>query len=513
MNFFKIIKYDYLQRTRSYAFLITLCAGLAMAYTFVPEPNANYATIRISDYIGVYNSAWFGYVTAIMSSVFLSLIGFYLVNSAIEKDIETKVGQIIASTSVSNFKYLFSKVISNFLILLTIVLIIFLMSITLFFLYNDGYSFQLLHFVKPYLFITLPAMFFIAVLAVVFEVVLGRYSILKNVLFFFLFIALLLVTPFIENQFSLDVFGNKIVIHQMEEMVKGITQTNEKISLTIGYVIGNIGESKKFIFNGVHFPYLFLISRVLWIGLGILLTVFISTVFHRFNVKENVRVPKQKSDKTDKNPKREIILSRLPKTVVNYGILPLLKVEISLLIRNGKRWLWGINILGMVLLAFLPLEIAHQIILPILWFLQVARLSELVTKEIHHNVYYFAFTSYKPIVRVLVSQLLAGIVLMLFIASPLIIRLLIQVNFIALSSVVFGGIFIVLFAAGLGIITKSKKLFEVVFFLLTYANINKIAFVDYFGGLTNQLNTTVLFLCAALLLVSLKIRMYQIKNM
>ncbi|WP_243456863.1 hypothetical protein [Polaribacter batillariae] len=74
--FLNIIKLDYLQRTRNYNFLITLCASLAIAYTFVPEPNANYSTIRISDYVGYYNSAWFGYVTAIMSSIFLSLIGF-----------------------------------------------------------------------------------------------------------------------------------------------------------------------------------------------------------------------------------------------------------------------------------------------------------------------------------------------------------------------------------------------------------------------------------------------------
>jgi len=104
--FLTIIKSDYLQRTRSYAFLITLCASLAIAYTFVPEPNANYSTIRIADHVGYYNSAWFGYVTAIMTSIFLSLIGFYLVNSGIKKDIETRVGQIIAATPISNFKYL-----------------------------------------------------------------------------------------------------------------------------------------------------------------------------------------------------------------------------------------------------------------------------------------------------------------------------------------------------------------------------------------------------------------------
>lgn len=113
-NLINTIKFDYLQRTRTYPFLVTLCASLAIAYTFVPEPNANYSTIRIANTVGFYNSAWFGYVTAMMTSMFLSLIGFYLVNSGIKKDIETKVGQIVASTKVTNFTYLLSKVSSNF---------------------------------------------------------------------------------------------------------------------------------------------------------------------------------------------------------------------------------------------------------------------------------------------------------------------------------------------------------------------------------------------------------------
>ena len=81
-SFFTIIKYDYLQRTRSYAFLITLCLTLGVAYTFVPGPNANYSTIHLSNYQGFYNSDWIAYVTAIMTSSFLSLIGFYLVNNS-----------------------------------------------------------------------------------------------------------------------------------------------------------------------------------------------------------------------------------------------------------------------------------------------------------------------------------------------------------------------------------------------------------------------------------------------
>ncbi|MEO7047637.1 MAG: hypothetical protein ABI091_20225, partial [Ferruginibacter sp.] len=95
-NYKSIIKGDYQQRTRSYAFLITLAISLYLAYTFVPAPGADYTTVKIGNYVGLNNTAWVGYVTAMMTSVFLSLIGFYLVNNSIKKDKDTEVGMIIA---------------------------------------------------------------------------------------------------------------------------------------------------------------------------------------------------------------------------------------------------------------------------------------------------------------------------------------------------------------------------------------------------------------------------------
>lgn len=486
-SFLTIIKSDYLQRTRSYAFLVTLCASLAIAYTFVPEPNANYSTIRIADHVGYYNSAWFGYVTAIMTSVFLSLIGFYLVNSGVKKDIETKIGQIIASTSITNFKYLLSKILSNFLVLLTIVVVIFIMSIALFILYNDGFTFELIQFIKPYLLITIPAMFFVSTFAVIFEVLFGKYSLVQNIGFFFLFTSLLVFSPKTELQYSFDVFGSKIVLNQLEETVRNITKSDEKTGLTnIGYVWGNLKQVKKFEFNGIDFPTSFIISRIMWMLFGIGIITLISRFFHRFNIKERVSIKKTKMVDIEHTSFKERNISKLPNLNINYGTFSLLKTELLLLFRKGKKWLWLLNILGMVLLAVLPLKIAHQIVLPILWFFQVSRLSDITTKETTNNIHYFAFTSYKPIGRLFLAQLLSSIILILVLAIPLIIRLGVSFDYAAALSTVLGGIFIVLFAALLGVLSRGEKLFEVIFFMITYANINSIPFTDYFGGFEHQ---------------------------
>lgn len=481
-----LVQYDFLQRTRSYAFLVTLCATLAIAYTFVPEPSASYSTIKIGEYVGFYNSAWFGYVTAIMTSIFLSLIGFYLVNSGVKKDADTKVGQIIASTPVSNVKYLLVKALSNFVLLLAIVAVVFLMSIVLFYLYNDGFSLQLLQFLKPYLLITIPSMVFVACLAVVLEIVLPKWPVIQNVLFFVLFSMLMVFAPKNELQYNMDVFGSKLVINQMEEAVRTITNTPKTDGLTIGYVLKNDSESKKFAFEGIDFPTSFALSRLALIFGSFLMVCLSSLLFHRFGKQAKPAVKSKQSKQFEEEEVKDISIGGLHAAGENFSILPLLKTELLVLFRTGKRWLWLINLVGMVLLATLPLSMAHTMVVPVLWFLQVSRLSGLATKERQHQMHYFALSSYHPIQRLLTSQLLAAFLLLLGLSTPLLVRYAVLFNLGAIGSILLGSLFIVFLAAVLGSLSKGRKLFEVLFFMLTYANINGIEPVDYFGAFSHH---------------------------
>lgn len=485
-TFLTSIKYDYLQRTRSYGFLITLCIALAIGYSFIPEPNAGYATIRIGAYIGAYNSAWIGHVTAIMTSIFLSLVGFYLINNSISNDQKTKMGQLVAATPVRNFQYLLAKVLSNFLVLLTIAFLVFIMSIILFFSYNAGFDFELLQFIKPYLFISLPALFCISVLAIVFELLFGRFSILQNVAFFFVFMFLLIIKPKTDSQLALDVFGTHIITQQMEETVSQITGEKELPMLSIGFVFNTETDNIPFNFKGARFSNFFLLSRIAWMLLGIGIIGLIAPFFHRFNTKERKLKKRKQTAFTTAKGTETIELNTLASPSSNTGLLALLKAEMKLILRKGKTWLWALNFLGMVALAFLPLDLAYQFALPILWFLQVGRLSDLTSKELMHQVHYFAFTSFKPLGRLLTSQLVVASLLLIGLALPLLIRLALSGQFIGVLAVVLGALFVVMLAALLGMLTKGKKLFELLFFMLTYTNINGIVYTDYFGAFAHH---------------------------
>jgi putative Mn2+ efflux pump MntP len=80
--------------------------------------------MQLGSYHGVANSAWLGSVMGLVSAVFLSLIGFYVVKNTIQRDRETRVGRILAATPVNRSFYTLSKALSNLAVLSAMVLVL-----------------------------------------------------------------------------------------------------------------------------------------------------------------------------------------------------------------------------------------------------------------------------------------------------------------------------------------------------------------------------------------------------
>ncbi|WP_219225528.1 hypothetical protein [Pedobacter antarcticus] len=524
---YNIIKADYLQRTRSYSFLITLAVTVFMAYSFVPPDTASYTTLSALGYKGVYNSAWVGYVSGIMTSFMLSFYGFLLVNSGIKKDIETEVGLIIATTPVTNFKYLLSKQLSNYLVLLTITGITFIVSIAVFLVRGTDQPFILGNFVFPYLFFAIPALFVVAALAVTAEVFLGKRSILQFIIYFLLFG---ICMAFINEKGGSDTgvfdpFGLSLMTKSITQHIN--THFNEDIkSVSFGFIFNGHKTFKLFAWEGLNWTPIFIFSRLLWIGFGLGLIYISSLFFHRFDFKQAVTIKKKKLQSASAvsateagqliDPMR-ISRSVLPALSFNYGIYPLIKTEFLLLIRQGNKWLWLLNAALWVAMFVAPFKYAYSYLLPVLLFLQVTRWSELVTKEKTNRIHYFAYASYKPLQRMLPAQIMAGILLAISLSLPVIIRSISTSNLYAVIGLLNGAVLIVLLAVALGILTGGKKLFEVFFFLLTYAVINQVPFADYLGSLPDHhapfFIWIVLMMNLTLTVVLFIARRYQIRHL
>ena len=89
---YHLVRADFLERVRRYSFLLTLAGALWVAYGVATE---EVWIVVGNGYRGVYNSAWIGALMAICCSTFLSLAGFYIVKNSVQRDTDTRVGQIL----------------------------------------------------------------------------------------------------------------------------------------------------------------------------------------------------------------------------------------------------------------------------------------------------------------------------------------------------------------------------------------------------------------------------------
>jgi hypothetical protein len=521
---YSIIKADYLQRTRSYSFLITLAITIYGAYSFVPPPTASYTTLTMVGYKGVYNSAWVGYVSAMMTTIMLSLYGFFLVNSGIKKDIDTEVGLIIATTPITNFGYLLSKMLSNFLVLLTIGGITFVVSIAMFFLRTSGYPFLITDFIIPYCLFALPALFSISAFAVVAEVFLGKRNILQYIIFIFLFGIIMANVTSARNKtvaVFIDPFGVRTMTHSIMDKVNSQYHADVK-EVNLGFTFNAKHAFKTFEWNGITWTDIFLLSRLVWIIFALSIVYFSSFFFHRFDFRQ--RVSRKKKSKAVifnaeklKAPSTSIKPASLPPVTADYSIFPFIKTELLLLIRKGPKWFWFIN--GGLWLSMLiaPLNIVHAYLLPVLLFLQVTRWSDLATKEKTNRLHYFTYSSYKPLQRMLPAQLLTGIIMAIVLTLPVLFRYLIAKNFYAIINILNGAVLIILLAVCLGILSGGKKLYEIIFFMLTYSVVEKFPAADYLGGMPHDSNTGIIIIVLMLnvffSVVSFAIRGYQVRHL
>ena len=117
---FHMVRADFLERVRRYSFLLTLGFSVYLGYAMY----SGQINMQLGSYRGVANSAWLGSVVGLIGSVFLSLIGFYVVKNTIQRDRETRVGRILAATPMSRSFYTLSKALSNLAVLSAMAMIL-----------------------------------------------------------------------------------------------------------------------------------------------------------------------------------------------------------------------------------------------------------------------------------------------------------------------------------------------------------------------------------------------------
>jgi hypothetical protein len=185
-------------RLRSPATILTVLALIAAAFAYVPPPDAKRASImwQVGErtYSGTYTAGFVGSVVALLTSMLLPLVGFYLVTGSVRRDLERRVWPIIAATRTSATSYLLGKWLASFAYLLVLAALALLPAIYLFLRYGTG-PLLLGQLVLPWLLLAPPAMAFTAAFALLFDVTPGLRGRGGYVLWFFVFSFLFMMIP------------------------------------------------------------------------------------------------------------------------------------------------------------------------------------------------------------------------------------------------------------------------------------------------------------------------------
>ncbi|MFZ2492538.1 MAG: hypothetical protein WA208_13740 [Thermoanaerobaculia bacterium] len=188
-----IVRADVLIRFRRLSTVVVFLLLSAFAYIWVPAPASGRALMRVAGARVINNSAAVSIGTAMLASLFIGLVGFYVVSNAIGRDVRTRCGSVIASTGVRSGEYITGKFAGNVLFLLTFTAGFMAVAMAMVVVRGEG-PLEPFTFLEHYALLVPPTIALVSVLAIVFESIpflSGRFG---DVAYFFVWIVLMSAT-------------------------------------------------------------------------------------------------------------------------------------------------------------------------------------------------------------------------------------------------------------------------------------------------------------------------------
>ncbi|MFH2048649.1 MAG: hypothetical protein ABIJ12_04300 [bacterium] len=498
---------DIRERTRRYSFLITMLGVLFFGYLVI---TGKYS-VQFGDCRTVYDSVWAGSLMAVCSSVMIILIGFYLVKGSISRDRKTEVGQIIASTQISGITYIISKFISNLLILLLMTAVLAIVAFITLLYRNESGFIDLWGFVSPFIFISIPATMFTAAAAVFFDTVKWLRGSVGNIIY--LFVAeFSIVFGMLEIPF-MDLAGFSIFSDSVRTAIEAIFP-GEKVGMVMGFIALDktlqVDEYRIFDWNGIVWTNAALMLRLFWIGVAGVVTGLAIPFFDRFDpalIKHKLSRKANKKKAVTESIEQSTALTNLPYKslslpVLRFSLTNMIVAELRLALK-GYHWFWYAIALGLFFAqVFTPFEIARQFIVPgaMIWPLIIW--SSMGTRELHFNTSQLLFSSPEPVARQFPAVWLSGLLIAIGSVSPMILRALGTGEGMYALALIIGVIFVPSLALMFGTLTRSKKMFEVVYLMLWYiGSVDKLAAIDVLGTLEASVTPTKLIVLSILTIV------------
>lgn len=484
------VRADYKEKSRSFSFLALMALCLFSAFLFVPRTGNGFEIMSIQPDIFMQggNPTWIPVASALGLAFFLPYIGFFYLRNAMSFDEQIGVEQLITSSSIGNLRYLTGKLLSGTLLLyifaITVIIGSFFMSLWHF----PGQLLSPLAFFTPYLFLIASAPQCVAI-----SILFGSVRFLRGAVGSVIYVIGVVIMIVLPTELDAGFFLRSFDVTAMSGLMEVLSRTAyEQTGHAIESVmlIGGYGADTAFqptiplVFDGLNFiaeDYAVFSLMLLIAVCAVILSVPLYGLTKampdkRGGVKaKNHAAPAVPFEQSSKPPFRTAAPSQ--KTMWMRAII----TEIKLMMK-GYHLIWYIiAVTGIALSSFLALNVVQTYVLPLLMLWSVNLFSQLGNREHKHDMLKIIATIPGGKVKQILFSWIAGFTVALLLALPVALRLSVEGQFVSLFAVIAGAVFLPSFAMALGEFTKTNRVFELVFIVLTYAIINGVSFAMYMG--------------------------------
>jgi hypothetical protein len=481
-----IARADFLERIRRYSFLFTLGFALYLGYL----ATAGNLVLQVGNMRGIFNSAWIGALLALVATDFFSLAGFYFVKNTIERDRQTRVGQILAATPISKFMYAFGKMLSNLAVLSLMLAVLAAAGIAMQLVSGEDRHIELWKLIAPFVLLAFPAMAVTAAIALFFETIPFLRGGFGNVAYFFLWIAGL-STPLATGKHAFDLMGLTMVADSARTAAH-LSQRNSGVTFSLSF--GHFAKPVSlFHWEGLAWTADIIGLRIMWLAFAVAIVAVSALLFDRFDPSRG----KALREVRDAQP----ALASLPEQtaaaihITAATLTPLvaarshsrffaiLAAELRLMLK-GQKWWWYLVAAGLAIASgAAPSANARGMVLAFAWIWPVLLWSSMGVRETREQTYQLIFSAPHPMVRQLPAIWLGGVLVALLTGCGFGLRILLAGNIRGAMAWLIGALFIPTFALSLGVWSGTGKPFEILYTLLWYIGpLHAMPTLDFMGS-------------------------------
>lgn len=502
-----IVLADLRIRFRRLSTLVIFVLLSACAYLWVPDPSTGRTLIEIGGKRAIYNSAAIGMGTAAMGTIFVGLIGYYVISNALRRDVASRCGFVLASTGMRSAEYLAGKFLGNVVFLSSFIGGFMLSSMGMLLLRGEA-PLEPLVFAKQYFYLVTPAIFFVSAVAILFESVPLLSGRMGDVAYFFSWCSSLGLVAMVEQKkhtVGLPAYFDFSGLGYLFDVMKITTRTDQaSIGSTTFHAANGVC-----VFPGLTMPAEWIAPRI---GAALLCLPVLAVAlvfFHRFDPM-HVRI----SDKSRRN-----WIGRL-----NALAKPLARRVVAMPLGRGSSLLraaiadamltltaFPIAVLAVIGLAIASLAVggahAGAGVLPVAFAAAAISVAGVASRESESGT--TALVASAPLLqpRFIAWKLLASLLVALtFLAVPIGVVALAKPA--SLLPMLIGVVFVCGTAVALGAISTNAKTFLVLFLMFWYVVVNdsghnpSLDFAGFYGHATPAiaaayLGAAVLFVIAA----------------